>query len=149
MMNKLALYVFPLGVVVGGPFLPVAIILYWFANNIWTFGQQHYVFGMIEKEEEAKKQEAIQRRAANAPAPGAKPKRSQKRAAADGNGLPEGAGDGAAADEEIADADGPADAAADAKPTKTQPDKPNPGVGSNGSINRTPRPGARPKRRKR
>ena len=45
MMNKLALYVFPLGVVVGGPFLPLAIIIYWFANNIWTFGQQHYVFG--------------------------------------------------------------------------------------------------------
>ena len=44
MMNKLALYVFPLGVVVGGPFLPLAIIFYWFANNIWTFGQQHYVF---------------------------------------------------------------------------------------------------------
>ena len=42
MMNKLALYVFPLGVVVGGPFLPIAIIMYWFANNIWTFGQQHY-----------------------------------------------------------------------------------------------------------
>ena len=79
MMNKLALYVFPLGVVVGGPFLPLAIILYWFANNIWTFGQQHYVFGMIEKEDEAKKQEAIQRRAANAPAPGAKPKRNPKR----------------------------------------------------------------------
>jgi YidC/Oxa1 family membrane protein insertase len=149
MMNKLALYVFPLGVVVGGPFLPLAIILYWFSNNIWTFGQQHYVFGMIEKEEEAQKQEAIQRRAANAPAPGAKPKRSQKRAPADGNGLPEGAGDGAAAGEQITDADGPAEAAADAKPTKTQPDKPNSGVGSNGSTNRTPRPGARPKRRKR
>ena len=59
MMNKLALYVFPLGVVVGGPFLPIAIILYWVANNIWTFGQQHYVFGKIEKEEEAKKLEEI------------------------------------------------------------------------------------------
>ena len=75
MMNKLALYVFPLGVVVGGPFLPLAIIFYWFSNNIWTFGQQHVVFGMIEKEEEAKKREALERRAANAPAPGAKPKR--------------------------------------------------------------------------
>jgi YidC/Oxa1 family membrane protein insertase len=149
MMNKLALYVFPLGVVVGGPFLPLAIILYWFSNNIWTFAQQHYVFGAIEKEEEAKKQEAIERRSANAPAPGAKPKRSQKRAPADGNGLPEGAGDGVAADEQIADADGSADAAADAKPTKTQPDKPNAGVVGNGSTNRTPRPGARPKRRKR
>ena len=80
MMNKLALYVFPLGVVVGGPFLPLAIIMYWLANNIWTFGQQHYVFGKIEKEEEAKKLEAQERRAANAPPPGAKPK--QRKAAA-------------------------------------------------------------------
>lgn len=80
MMNKLALYVFPLGVVVGGPFLPLAIILYWFSNNIWTFGQQHYVFGMIEKEEEAKKAEILERRAANAPAPGAKPNRARKTA---------------------------------------------------------------------
>ena len=70
MMNKLALYVFPLGVVVGGPFLPLAIIMYWLANNIWTFGQQHYVFGKIEKEEEAKKLEAQERRAQNAPPPG-------------------------------------------------------------------------------
>src|SRR5262249_13330475 len=75
LMNMLALYVFPLGVVVGGPFLPLAIILYWFSNNIWTFGQQHYVFSKIEKEEEAKKVEAQQRRAANAPPPGAKPNR--------------------------------------------------------------------------
>jgi YidC/Oxa1 family membrane protein insertase len=71
-------------VVVGGPFLPLAIIFYWFANNIWTFGQQHYVFSMIEKEEEEKKREAIERRAANAPAPGAKPKRSVGKV--DGNG---------------------------------------------------------------
>src|SRR6202041_791757 len=81
MMNKLALYVFPLGVVVGGPFLPLAIILYWFSNNIWTFAQQHYVFTMIEKEDEAKKREALERRAANAPAPGAKPKRPARSAA--------------------------------------------------------------------
>jgi YidC/Oxa1 family membrane protein insertase len=77
MMNKLALYVFPLGVVVGGPFLPLAIILYWVSNNIWTYGQQHLVFGRIEKEEEAKKQEELARRASNAPAPGTKPKRKR------------------------------------------------------------------------
>jgi YidC/Oxa1 family membrane protein insertase len=77
MMNKLALYVFPLGVVVGGPFLPLAIILYWVANNIWTYGQQHYVFGKIEQREEAKKVEEIERRASNAPAPGVKPKRNK------------------------------------------------------------------------
>jgi YidC/Oxa1 family membrane protein insertase len=86
MMNKLALYVFPLGVVVGGPFLPLAIIFYWFANNIWTFGQQHYAFGMIEREEEEQKREAIERRAANAPAPGAKPKRAAAKTTVAGNG---------------------------------------------------------------
>lgn len=79
MMNKLALYVFPLGVVVGGPFLPIAIILYWVSNNIWTYGQQHYVFGRIEKEEELKKEEDLARRASNAPAPGSKPKVKRKR----------------------------------------------------------------------
>ncbi|MEZ0053723.1 YidC/Oxa1 family membrane protein insertase [Mycobacterium sp. MAA66] len=78
MMNKLALYVFPLGVVVGGPFLPIAILLYWVSNNIWTYGQQHLVFGRIEKREAEQKEETLQRRAANAPAPGAKPNRNKK-----------------------------------------------------------------------
>ena len=142
MMNKLALYVFPLGVVVGGPFLPLAIILYWFANNIWTFGQQHYVFGKIEKEEEEKKLAAIERRAANAPAPGAKPKRQRKSEAPAGDGPPsdsfEVTESGAS---ELPDGDSGGDGAA--KPT------------ANGGENRTPRPGApprpgaRPKKRKR
>ncbi|WP_082968471.1 membrane protein insertase YidC [Mycobacterium scrofulaceum] len=139
MMNKLALYVFPLGVVVGGPFLPLAIILYWFANNIWTFGQQHYVFGMIEKEDEAKKQEALERRAANAPAPGAKPKRSPKAGQPAGNGSP-AAGDGAV------DSDGAEGEDASPKPPAG---KPTPGGQNGGTANRTPRPGARPKKRKR
>jgi YidC/Oxa1 family membrane protein insertase len=77
MMNKLALYVFPLGVVAGGPFLPLAIILYWVSNNIWTFGQQHYVFGKIEKREEEQKRVELERRASNAPAPGARPKKKR------------------------------------------------------------------------
>jgi YidC/Oxa1 family membrane protein insertase len=151
MMNKLALYVFPLGVVVGGPFLPLAIILYWFANNIWTFGQQHIVFGMIEKEDEAKRQEVVQRRAANAPAPGAKPKRNPKTAAASGDGS-SGGGDestdsGSAAprtDIDGSDGDGTGTQTAPA-----QPEKPGSGGRNNAPTNRTPRPGARPKRRKR
>jgi YidC/Oxa1 family membrane protein insertase len=130
MMNKLALYVFPLGVVVGGPFLPLAIIFYWFANNIWTFGQQHVVFGMIEKEEEAKKREALERRAANAPAPGAKPKRSPRNAPGGGNGSP-AASDGS-------DGDRPA-----AEPSTDQ------AVGNSTPAGRTPRPGVKPKKRRR
>ncbi|MBF6328778.1 membrane protein insertase YidC [Nocardia transvalensis] len=73
LMNKLALWVFPLGVIVGGPFLPIAILIYWVSNNIWTYGQQHLVFGLMAKEEDKKKQEAQERRTQNAPKPGAKP----------------------------------------------------------------------------
>ncbi|MBB5913780.1 YidC/Oxa1 family membrane protein insertase [Nocardia transvalensis] len=80
LMNKMALWVFPLGVIVGGPFLPIAILMYWVSNNIWTYGQQHLVFGRIEKEEEQKKQQAVERRAANAPKPGAKPAAKKKAA---------------------------------------------------------------------
>ncbi|OOK71163.1 hypothetical protein BZL29_5550 [Mycobacterium kansasii] len=54
------------------------------------------MFGMIEKEDEAKRQEVLQRRAANAPAPGAKPKRLPKAAS--------GGGDGSVA-EPVSDAD--------------------------------------------
>ncbi|WP_395727051.1 YidC/Oxa1 family membrane protein insertase [Nakamurella sp.] len=39
MMNRLMLYLFPLFVVFGGPFFPLAILFYWLANNSWTFGQ--------------------------------------------------------------------------------------------------------------
>ena len=135
-MNKLALYVFPLGVVVGGPFLPIAIIIYWVSNNIWTFGQQHLVFGKIEKEEEAKKDEALARRASNAPAPGAKPRvrKSDNGAAAS----PETAG------EAVEDA---APEAATPEAPAQQPTKPP--AARNQSANRTPRPGSKTKKRKR
>ncbi|MFC9994451.1 membrane protein insertase YidC [Nocardia sp. NPDC127526] len=79
LMNNLALWVFPLGVLVGGPFLMIAILLYWVSNNIWTYGQQHLVFGHMAKEEEAKKAAALERRAANAPKPGAKPVDTRKK----------------------------------------------------------------------
>ncbi|MGA7053476.1 MAG: membrane protein insertase YidC [Mycobacterium sp.] len=141
MMNKLALYVFPAGVVVGGPFLPLAIILYWFANNIWTFGQQHYVFGMIEKEDEAKKQEAIERRAANSPAPGAKPKRTPKTPVPSGNGSATSDGD-AEADVAKTDPDG---RVADASAATTGADNPSRATPNSGPGNRGPRA----KRRKR
>lgn len=162
-MNKLALYVFPLGVVVGGPFLPLAIILYWFANNVWTFGQQHYVFGKIEQEEEAKKQEALERRSANAPAPGAKPAKRKKFATntaanaattvaedgAAGEGAAEAEADGGATETtpQKQDAQKPASKAA----PKATPKAPAKGgqAKAGGTANRNPRPGAKPKKRKR
>ena len=142
MMNKLALYVFPLGVVAGGPFLPIAIILYWFANNIWTFGQQHYVFGRIEKEEEAKKLEAIERRAANAPPPGAKPKRARKGATPPTDGVAPDAFE--VTESSVSElTDGESDSGNSAKPSTNNGGSRTPKPGA------TPRPGARPKKRKR
>ncbi|GAB2645796.1 membrane protein insertase YidC [Prescottella soli] len=81
-MNKLALWVFPLGVLVGGPFLMIAILLYWVSNNIWTYAQQHIVFRRIDAEEAAKKQAVLERRADNAPKPGARPKKDTRKQAA-------------------------------------------------------------------
>jgi YidC/Oxa1 family membrane protein insertase len=105
------------------------------------------VFGMIAKEDEAKKQEILQRRAANAPAPGARPKRNPK--AASGNGSPPAGDDGTASGSPKTVADGSDGSVADAKNAKAEPDKPNPAGRNNSPSDRTPRPGARPKRRKR
>ncbi|MBN7530744.1 membrane protein insertase YidC, partial [Mycobacteroides abscessus subsp. abscessus] len=128
----LALYVFPLGVVVGGPFLPIAIILYWVSNNIWTFGQQHYVFNRIAKEEEEKKQADLERRAANAPKPGAKPTR--------GKSQPAKQADDSDASPEVVESTGTdEDSGGPASPNSTN---------GSGTTSRTPKPGARPDRRR-
>jgi YidC/Oxa1 family membrane protein insertase len=95
-MNKLSLWVFPLGVLVGGPFLMIAILLYWVSNNIWTYAQQHLVFRRIDAEEEEKKAKALERRAENAPKPGAKPTAGKK---AKGAAQAKAADSGTASDE--------------------------------------------------
>ena len=76
-MNKLMLYVFPIGVVVGAPFLPLAVLLYWVANNLWTLGQQYVVYRKIDAEEAEKKAQVIAERQARAPRPGQKPIRPE------------------------------------------------------------------------
>jgi YidC/Oxa1 family membrane protein insertase len=76
-MNKLMLYMFPLFVVVGGPFFPLAILFYWLANNSWTFGQLWVVHRMQDKKALAKVQvieEAKEATKFSKPKPGAKPK---------------------------------------------------------------------------
>ncbi|TFI41284.1 membrane protein insertase YidC [Rhodococcus sp. 1R11] len=71
-MNKLALWVFPAGVLIGGPVLPVAVLLYWVSNNIWTYAQQHIVYRRIDREPVAVPEVTS---VVTAPKPGAKPKR--------------------------------------------------------------------------
>jgi len=76
-MNKLMLYVFPIGVVVGAPFLPLAVLLYWVSNNLWTLGQQYVVYKRIDVEESAKREEKTATQQARAPRPGQKPVRPE------------------------------------------------------------------------
>ena len=77
-MNKLTLYIFPIGVLVGGFFFPIAILIYWLANNAWTLGQQWVVYRKIDAEEEAKKAEATTQRQNLGPRPGQKPAQQAK-----------------------------------------------------------------------
>lgn len=52
-MNRLTLWGFPMFAIIGGPFLPLAILIYWLANNFWTLGQQWVVYSKIDREEAA------------------------------------------------------------------------------------------------
>lgn len=109
-MNRLMLWVFPIGVLVGGFFLPVAILIYWVTQNIWTYCQQHIVFGKLDKEDEEKKRLAQEKRAENAPKPGAKPKKGGAATSLT-----------KAAETVADDAEGTAAEAADAAPSKPTP----------------------------
>jgi YidC/Oxa1 family membrane protein insertase len=78
-MNKLTLYIFPLGVLIFGFFFPIGLLIYWLSNNTWTLMQQRLVYNRIDREEEEKKSAAIEKRTTLAPKPGAKPAQTKKR----------------------------------------------------------------------
>ena len=111
-MNKLMLYVFPIGVVVGAPFLPLAVLLYWVSNNLWTLGQQYVVYKKIDQEQTIKRETAAASRQSLAPKPGQKPVRP----------------------ETVADAEPPAKRPG-AKPVNRKPDLVKGGAAGNGSTN--------------
>lgn len=139
MMNMLALYVFPLGILVTGPFFPVAILLYWMSNNIWTYGQQHIVFGRIAKEEEEARLAKQEKLKANAPKPGARPDRAKKNKGGGTAQRDAVALDGAAPDAEVTDSgDASSDSAAGNGTKDTGQSSTQHVVGSK------PKPGAKP-----
>ncbi len=41
--QKIMLYLFPIIFAIGGVNFPVGVLIYWFASNLWTMGQQFYV----------------------------------------------------------------------------------------------------------
>lgn len=73
-VSKIMLYLAPVGMLISGFFFPVPIgvLLYFLANNIWTFGQQRVLTAKVDQEENARKAAKPQ---ARAPRPGQKPKR--------------------------------------------------------------------------
>ncbi len=75
-MNKLMLYVFPLFVVLGGPFFPIAILIYWLSNNSWTFLQLRVAHRVQDKQKQAAElvvEEEKQAATFTKPKPGARP----------------------------------------------------------------------------
>lgn len=42
-MQKIMLYVLPLGFIFSGVFFPLGVVMYWFVSNLWTMGQQFMV----------------------------------------------------------------------------------------------------------
>jgi YidC/Oxa1 family membrane protein insertase len=42
-MQKIMLYVLPLGFIFSGIFFPLGVVVYWFISNLWTMGQQFLV----------------------------------------------------------------------------------------------------------
>lgn len=81
-MNKLTLYIFPLGVLIFGFFFPIGLLLYWLANNTWTLSQQRLVYRRIDREEAEKKAAVVEKRNTLAPKPGQRPQQAKKKPAA-------------------------------------------------------------------
>lgn len=66
----------PVGMLVSGSFFPVPIgvLLYFLANNVWTYGQQHVLTGVVDRQEEHQPKPQVK-----APRPGQKPAQRRRR----------------------------------------------------------------------
>lgn len=78
-MNKLTMWIFPLGVLTFGVAFPIGLLLYWLSNNAWTLAQQHFVYQQIDREEAGKKTVVQEQRQSLAPKPGQKPVADKKK----------------------------------------------------------------------
>jgi YidC/Oxa1 family membrane protein insertase len=79
MVGKAMMYLAPVGALVSGWFLPLAVLLYWLANNTWTLGQAHFLSNKVDREVEREKQREIEtKKAAPRPRPGQKPTQAKR-----------------------------------------------------------------------
>lgn len=83
-IQKVMMYLVPVGLLFSGIVfgLPLGVLFYWLANNLWTMGQQFYMLGHLTNKVEARKAETADPAAAVArplaPRPGAKPVRDRR-----------------------------------------------------------------------
>lgn len=52
--------------------MPIGVLLYFLATNVWTLGQQHFLTKVVDREEEARK---VAKPKVAGPRPGQKPRR--------------------------------------------------------------------------
>ena len=131
-MNQLMLWAFPIGILVTGAFWPMAILVYMVTNNLWTLGQQYYLFGKMAKEDDAAALKRREEQKALAPKVGVKPVNPKRgKSAAQANG-----GQGVAVAEKAAADSGESEETETAAAPTTR----GPSVGS------APRPGQKPQR---
>ncbi|MBB0990665.1 membrane protein insertase YidC [Dietzia sp. 111N12-1] len=88
-MNQLMLWAFPIGILVTGAFWPMAILVYMVTNNLWTLGQQYFLYEKMAKEDDAAALLRREEQKALAPRVGVKPTKPRKNraAAATGTGV--------------------------------------------------------------
>ncbi|MFN3601148.1 MAG: membrane protein insertase YidC [Dietzia sp.] len=72
-MNQLMLWAFPIGILVTGAFWPMAILVYMVTNNLWTLGQQYYLFEKMAKEDDVAALKRREEQKSLAPKVGVKP----------------------------------------------------------------------------
>ena len=77
-MNQMMLWVFPLGILATGAVWPVAILVYMVVNNGWTYGQQHFLYKQMAREDDEAARVRREHLDSLAPKPGVKPSRPKK-----------------------------------------------------------------------
>lgn len=79
--GKLMMYLAPVGVLISGSLfpLPIGMLLYFLATNLWTLGQTHLLGGNVDREQrqlrEADERAAAERKQASRPKAGQRPRR--------------------------------------------------------------------------
>ncbi|MGN0100013.1 MAG: membrane protein insertase YidC [Dietzia sp.] len=130
-MNQLMLWAFPIGILVTGAFWPMAILVYMVTNNLWTLGQQYFLYEKMAKEDDAAALVRREEQKALAPRVGVKPANPKKNR-----------GGGAAAGSGTAVATAPAERAGGEKGDDDEVSPPKAAPAS--SAGSGPRPGQRP-----